>query len=70
MSAQCCVYAQDPTNLFEPHKSFIRPHGKDRQRNKHISFEEKIHNIPVKNCAFTEYIAFTDFIDNSDLILT
>ena len=32
--SQNVMGAQDPTNLFQLHESFIRPHGTNRQINK------------------------------------
>ena len=49
-SAQCYVYAQDPANLFRPHKSFIWPQEKDKPRNKQKSFAEKTKIFPHYHC--------------------
>ena len=55
--AQCHVYAQDPTNLFQPHKSFIRPQEKDRQRNKQKSFAHLPHCILIVLFVFCSFRA-------------
>ena len=53
-SAQCYVYAQDPTNLFRPHKSFIRPQEKQTEKQTEIICREKTKYFPPLHPTFAD----------------
>ena len=51
------MYAQDPTNLFRPHKSFIRKKGQTEKQAEIVCRK----NIPQKNMeddGMTEFCSF------------
>ena len=55
VSAQWYVYAQDPTNLFRPHKSFIRKKGQTEKQAEIVCRKKNISKKISKKMEFCSF---------------